>query len=130
MGHLVWKSYPQTDGAIWSSACTGCRPRAYSLCIRGFKLRHYRLTGLSVRRNRDIPGRGMWRFLQRPGNRLVDRGAYCQFLSISHGSAREASYVLTLCARLGYLAESSTAPLANDYDRAAAMLPGIINSLQ
>ena len=47
------------------------------------------------------------------------QGEYCQFLSIAHGSSREASYVLTLCAR----------PLANDYDRAAAMLLGIINSL-
>ena len=58
------------------------------------------------------------------------QGEYCQFLSISHGSAREASYVLGLCARLGYVAESSTAPLANEYDRAAAMLLGIMSSLQ
>jgi four helix bundle protein len=54
---------------------------------------------------------------------------YCRFLSIAHGSAREASYELTLCARLGYLAESSTAPMIYDYDHAAAMLLRIIESL-
>lgn len=57
-------------------------------------------------------------------------GEYRQFLSIAHASAREVSYELTLCARLGYLAESSTAPLANDYDHAAAMLLRIIEGVQ
>src|SRR5688572_8746897 len=57
-------------------------------------------------------------------------GEYCQFLSIAHASAREVSYELTLCARLGYLAESSTAPLANGYDHAAAMLLRLIDGVQ
>src|SRR5688500_3435281 len=55
-------------------------------------------------------------------------GEYCRFLSIAHGSAREASYELTLCTRLGYLPESSTTPMINDYDHAAAMLLRIIAS--
>ncbi len=54
---------------------------------------------------------------------------YCRFLEISHGSAREASYALTLCVRLGYLTESAVAPMANDYDHAAAMLLSITKSL-
>ena len=53
---------------------------------------------------------------------------YCRFLCISHGSAREASYLLTLCSRLGHLAESPTAHLVNDYDHTAAMLLRIIDS--
>ena len=56
-------------------------------------------------------------------------GEYRQFLCIAHGSAREASYQLTLCARLGYLAETTTGPLANHYDHAAAMLLRIIDSV-
>ena len=54
---------------------------------------------------------------------------YCRFLTVAHGSAREASYLLTLCVRLGYLPESSSGPLANDYDHAAAMLLRIIDAL-
>ena len=55
---------------------------------------------------------------------------YCRFLEIAHGSAREASYALTLCVRLGYLNESAVAPVANDYDHAAAMLLRIISGLR
>jgi|SRR5687767_8356042 len=55
---------------------------------------------------------------------------YCRFLEISHGSAREASYALTLCGRLGYLTEAAVAPMANDYDHAAAMLLRIIDSVR
>ena len=54
---------------------------------------------------------------------------YCRFLSISHGSAREVSYLLTLCARLRYVPESSAGPLARDYDRVSAMLHGVIDTL-
>ena len=54
---------------------------------------------------------------------------YCRFLEIAHGSAREASYALTLCMRLGYLSESSVAPMANDYDHVAAMLLRLIDSI-
>ena len=54
---------------------------------------------------------------------------YCRFLEIAHGSAREVSYALTLGGRLGYLPESSVAPMANDYDHVAAMLLRLIDSL-
>ena len=55
-------------------------------------------------------------------------GEYCHFLYIAHASARETSYLLTVCVRLGYLPESSAAPLANGYDRASAMLLRLIAS--
>ena len=54
---------------------------------------------------------------------------YCRFVSIAHGSAREVSYLLTLCVRLGYLTESATAQLADGYDHTAAMLSRIIDNL-
>ena len=40
---------------------------------------------------------------------------YRRFLSIAHGSAREVCYLLTLCARLGYLAETAITQLADDF---------------
>ena len=52
---------------------------------------------------------------------------YRRFLSIAHGSAREVCYLLTICTRLGYLAESATSKLADDYDHTAAMLQRLIN---
>ena len=52
---------------------------------------------------------------------------YCRFLSIAHGSAREVCYLLTICTRLGYLAESAITQLADDYDHTAAMLQRLIN---
>ena len=57
-------------------------------------------------------------------------GEYCQFLSVAHASAREVSYEMTLCARLGYLSDSSTAPIAEDYDHAAAMLLRLIDGVR
>lgn len=53
---------------------------------------------------------------------------YCRFLSIAHGSSREVAYLLSLCRRLGYLAESPTAQLADDYDHTAAMLQRLIDA--
>lgn len=47
---------------------------------------------------------------------------YCHFLYLAHASARETAYLLTLCARLGYLTESVATSVANQYDKAAAML--------
>ena len=61
-------------------------------------------------------------------SRRADR-EYCRFLEIAHGSAREASYVLTLCTRLGHLPESIVAPKANDYDHVAAMLLRLIEAI-
>ena len=61
-------------------------------------------------------------------SRRSDRD-YCRFLDIAHGSAREASYALTLCTKLGYLPESSVARMADDYDHVAAMLLRLIESI-
>ena len=63
------------------------------------------------------------------GSARTSDSEYCRFLEIAHGSAREASYALTVCTKLGYLRESSVARLADDYDHVAAMLLRLIDSI-
>ena len=54
---------------------------------------------------------------------------YRQFLYCAHASARETSYLLGVCVRLGFLAESVIAPLINSYDRVSAMLLRLVASI-
>ena len=56
-------------------------------------------------------------------------GEHCHFLSCAHGSARETSYLLKVCVRLGYFPEETTSPLIGNYDRVSAMLQGLINAV-
>jgi four helix bundle protein len=60
------------------------------------------------------------------GNARRTDPEYCQFLNLAHASAREVSYLLGVCTRLGYLRDSTTAPLINSYDRVSAMLLRLI----
>jgi len=47
---------------------------------------------------------------------------YRRFPQLAHGSAREAAYLLGLCARLGYLSLERVSLVADRYDHVAAML--------
>jgi four helix bundle protein len=56
-------------------------------------------------------------------------GEHCHFLSCAHASARETSYLLNICVRLGYFQEATTSPLIGNYDRVSAMLHGLIKAV-
>jgi four helix bundle protein len=55
---------------------------------------------------------------------------YRRYLEIAHGSAREASYLLGLCAALGLLPPAATEPLADGFDAVSAGLLRLAESVR
>ena len=54
---------------------------------------------------------------------------WCRFIEISHGSAREAGYLLGLATRLGYLNQERTRPLIDRYEGLQAGLYALLQSM-
>jgi four helix bundle protein len=53
---------------------------------------------------------------------------YCRFIEVSHGSAREASYLLGVATRLGFLKRERTQPLIDRYEGLQAGLHELLQS--
>jgi four helix bundle protein len=64
------------------------------------------------------------------GSARVTGTAYRCFLEIAHASAREASYLLGICAALECIPRSVTEPLADGFDAVAAALLNLAASVR
>jgi four helix bundle protein len=55
---------------------------------------------------------------------------YCRFLSIAHASARESEYLLSVCARLGFVPELAANALGDRFSGVSAGLARLMDAIE